>query len=82
MTHMYERDLPQNAANHAPLSPLSFLQRSAEVHPRTPPADTARTTCGSADGLAYQPRRSRIQVGGCATPAARNCAAGAIWHWH
>ena len=32
MTHMYERDLPQNAANHAPLSPLSFLQRSAEVH--------------------------------------------------
>ncbi|MFC7462681.1 acyl-CoA synthetase [Hydrogenophaga defluvii] len=33
MTHMYERDLPQNAANHAPLSPLSFLQRSAEVHP-------------------------------------------------
>ena len=32
MTHMYERDLPQNAANHATLSPLSFLQRSAEVH--------------------------------------------------
>jgi fatty-acyl-CoA synthase len=33
MTHMYERDLPQTSANHAPLSPLSFLQRSAEVHP-------------------------------------------------
>jgi fatty-acyl-CoA synthase len=33
MTHMFERDLPKNSANHAPLSPLSFLQRSAEVHP-------------------------------------------------
>ena len=33
MIHMYDRDLPQNSANHAPLSPLPFLQRSAEVHP-------------------------------------------------
>jgi len=31
--HMFDRDLAQNGANHAPLSPLSFLQRSAEVHP-------------------------------------------------
>ena len=34
MAHMYDRDLPPNSANHAPLSPLSFLQRAAEVHPK------------------------------------------------
>src|SRR3712207_1757000 len=30
---MYERDLGRNAANYAPLTPLSFLKRSAEVYP-------------------------------------------------
>ncbi len=34
MTSIYERDLPRNAANHAPLTPLSFLERSAEVYPQ------------------------------------------------
>ncbi|KZD09778.1 acyl-CoA synthetase [Oceanibaculum pacificum] len=29
----YERDLNKNPANHVPLSPLSFLRRSALVHP-------------------------------------------------
>ena len=33
MTHMFDRDLSRNAANHAPLSPLSFIERAAEVHP-------------------------------------------------
>ena len=31
--HMYERDLGRNEANHAPISPLSFLERAAEVYP-------------------------------------------------
>ena len=29
----YEIDLDRNAANHAPLTPLGFLRRSAAVHP-------------------------------------------------
>jgi fatty-acyl-CoA synthase len=31
--HMYDRDLPRNEANFAPLSPLSFIERTAEVYP-------------------------------------------------
>jgi len=30
---MYDTDLAKNAANYTPLSPLSFLQRTAEVYP-------------------------------------------------
>ena len=30
---MYERDLGRNAANYAPLTPLSFLKRAAAVYP-------------------------------------------------
>jgi fatty-acyl-CoA synthase len=33
MTSMFEQDLPRNEANHAPLTPLSFLERTAEVYP-------------------------------------------------
>ena len=33
MTSIFEQDLPRNDANHAPLTPLSFLARSAEVYP-------------------------------------------------
>ncbi len=33
MSHIFDQDLPRNAANHAPLSPLSFIQRTAEVYP-------------------------------------------------
>jgi len=33
MTSIYDRDLPRNAANYAPLSPLSYLERAAEVYP-------------------------------------------------
>ena len=29
-------DLPQNAANYAPLTPLSFLERASEVYPGKP----------------------------------------------
>ena len=32
MPNIYDRDLPQNEANHAPLSPLSFIERTAEVY--------------------------------------------------
>jgi fatty-acyl-CoA synthase len=32
-TNPYELDLDKNPANHQPLSPLSFLKRSAEVYP-------------------------------------------------
>jgi len=33
MTRIFEQDLPRNAANFAPISPLSFLERCAEVYP-------------------------------------------------
>jgi len=33
MTSIYDRDLDKNAANHVPLSPLSFLKRAATVYP-------------------------------------------------
>jgi fatty-acyl-CoA synthase len=29
--NIFEQDLPKNAANHAPLSPMSFVERAAEV---------------------------------------------------
>jgi acyl-coenzyme A synthetase/AMP-(fatty) acid ligase len=31
MTSIFEQGLPRNEANHAPLTPLSFLERSAEA---------------------------------------------------
>ncbi len=34
MTSIFEQDLPRNEANHAPLTPLSFLERTAEVYPQ------------------------------------------------
>ena len=33
MPNIYEQDLPQTEANHAALSPLSFIERTAEVYP-------------------------------------------------
>jgi len=33
MTSIYDQDLPRVPANHAALSPLSYLERSAEVYP-------------------------------------------------
>ena len=34
MTNNFEQGLPQNPANYSPLSPISFLIRSAFVHPK------------------------------------------------
>ena len=34
MTSIYDQDLPQTPANFAPMSPLSFIERTAEVYPR------------------------------------------------
>lgn len=31
-----DRDLPRCAANHVPLTPLSFLERTAQVYPQRP----------------------------------------------
>ena len=31
---IFDLDLPQTPANHAPISPLSFLERTAEVYPK------------------------------------------------
>ena len=31
---IFDQDLPPNAANHAPLSPLAFIERTAEVYPQ------------------------------------------------
>ncbi|MEG0922696.1 MAG: acyl-CoA synthetase [Comamonas sp.] len=33
MTSMYDTQLARNEANHAPLTPLNFIQRTAEVYP-------------------------------------------------
>ena len=33
MTSIYDQDLPRNEANFTPISPLSFIERSAEVYP-------------------------------------------------
>ncbi|MBS0317096.1 MAG: acyl-CoA synthetase, partial [Proteobacteria bacterium] len=33
MASIFDQNLPRTAANHAPLSPLSFIARSAEVYP-------------------------------------------------
>ena len=40
----YTQNLDKCAANYQPLTPLTFLQRAAEVYPRTPRSSTAR--CG------------------------------------
>ena len=34
MTSIFDQDLPRNAANFAPISPLSFIERAAEVYPQ------------------------------------------------
>ncbi len=36
MTHSYARDLDRNAANHAPLTPLSLIDRTASIWPDHP----------------------------------------------
>jgi len=33
MPSIYDQDLPRNEANFAPISPLSFIERTAEVYP-------------------------------------------------
>jgi fatty-acyl-CoA synthase len=33
MTSIFEQNLPRNAANFAPISPLGFIERTAEVYP-------------------------------------------------
>jgi fatty-acyl-CoA synthase len=33
MASIFDQDLPRNAANFTPISPLSFLERAAEVYP-------------------------------------------------
>ena len=33
MTSIYEQDLEKTSANFAALSPVSFLERSAEIYP-------------------------------------------------
>jgi fatty-acyl-CoA synthase len=34
MTPIFDQDLPRNEANFTPLSPLSFIERAAEIYPR------------------------------------------------
>ena len=34
MPSIFDQDLPRNEANFAPLSPLSFIERTAEIYPR------------------------------------------------
>src|SRR5262245_3549508 len=34
MTAIFDQDLPRNEANFAPISPLSFIARAAEIYPQ------------------------------------------------
>ncbi len=34
MSSMFDRDLPRTEANYAPISPLSFIERTADVYPQ------------------------------------------------
>ncbi|MGE4370173.1 MAG: acyl-CoA synthetase [Burkholderiaceae bacterium] len=36
MASIFDQDLPKTDANYTPMSPLSFLERSAQVYPRRP----------------------------------------------
>ncbi len=36
MTAIFEQGLPKTAANHVPLSPLTFIERSASIYPDYP----------------------------------------------
>lgn len=36
MTSLFDQDLARNEANHAPLTPLSFIERAASVYPDRP----------------------------------------------
>ncbi|MBA3774194.1 MAG: acyl-CoA synthetase [Ramlibacter sp.] len=36
MSSIFDRDLPRNEANYAALSPLSFIERAAEIYPHRP----------------------------------------------
>jgi fatty-acyl-CoA synthase len=36
MPHIFDQDLPRNEANFTALSPLSFIERAADVYPRRP----------------------------------------------
>ncbi len=44
MPSIFDQDLPRNEANFAPLSPLSFLERAAEVYPDRSPCCMASAT--------------------------------------
>jgi fatty-acyl-CoA synthase len=34
MTSIFDQDLPRNEANFAPITPLSFIERAAEIYPK------------------------------------------------
>src|SRR6476660_1284187 len=36
MTSIFDQDLPRTAANFSPMSPLSFIERAAQVYPDKP----------------------------------------------
>ena len=36
MTTIFEQGLPKTVANHVPLSPLTFIERSASIYPDYP----------------------------------------------
>ena len=65
----YDRDLDKNPANFQPLSPLTFLERSARVFPdRTAVIDGARLpTATSTPAPAVSPQRSPGAASGAAT---------------
>lgn len=36
MTSIFDQDLPKNAANYTVLTPLTFIERAAQVYPDRP----------------------------------------------
>ena len=72
MAAAYDRDLDQNPANYQPLTPLTFLERAAQVfsgarrdHPRRPAAHLSRVPRAVAGA---SPRRWRSSASAAATP--------------
>ena len=68
--NIYEQDLGKTAANYVPLSPVSFVERSAEVF-----GDLESVVHGAAPLPLARDARPRRPAGGGAAPRSASAAA-------
>jgi hypothetical protein len=90
MANPYNQDLDQNPANYQPLTPLSFLERAADVFPDSPLSFTATfegpmrdfylrsKKLASALSKGHDSRKYRINLIAEYTSHAR----GSLWYSH